>query len=299
MAVAFADYLAAKYPLDQRSLNRAVKQRLLAATAGRASLRCLDVGTGGGAMLRRLLESVEVPHLLLTGLDQQAELLRGAAHSLEQWLRAQGYAVTPTPTGLCAQRAERRVELAWVCAGLMEFSPAPGSFDLITAHAVMDIVPLQPSVRRFAEWLTAGGLLYTTLNYDGDTALLPPYADAAFEDALLAGYDASMEQRRVEGLMTGGCRSGRRLHAALLEQGFAVAAYGSSDWNITPLDGAYRDADAVCLRALLDFIRAEGEAACCDAEALRAWYATRQRQIATAQLGMIVHQLDLLAVDRS
>ncbi|TAN52256.1 MAG: class I SAM-dependent methyltransferase [Methylococcaceae bacterium] len=295
MGVSFADYLCAKYPLDERSLNRPVYRQLTATLAGRQSLRCLDVGTGNGAMLKRLLECLDVPQLALTGLDQQAGLLNDAASALEQALQQQGYAVAPTPQGLTGRRGDKCVEVELVNAVLTDFSALPGSFDLITAHAFMDIVPLQPSLRRFADWLAPGGLFYATLNYDGDTALFPLYRDAVFEQWLLACYDESMEQRRVDGLATGGRRCGRRLHAELLAMGFTVPAYGSSDWHITPVNGAYQDADDVCLRALLDFMRAEAEAARFDAAALRQWHAVRLQQIETAQLGMIIHQLDLLA----
>lgn len=277
MDMPFADYLSAKYPLDERSLNRSVYELLIATLAERQAVRCLDVGTGTGAMLKRLLESVNVP-LSLTGLDQQADLLAMAEQSIKPLLPENNV-----------------VELALINTTLADFSAKPASFDLITAHGFMDIVPLQTSVQRFAEWLAPGGLFYATLNYDGDTALFPIYHDEAFEKRLLARYDESMEQRRVDGLATGGSRSGRRLHAALLAEGFTLLAYGSSDWNITPVNGAYRDADGLCLHALLGFIRAEGEAVQFNADALKQWHATRLAQIETAQLGLIIHQLDVLA----
>ncbi|MGZ8198132.1 MAG: hypothetical protein ACXWVP_07235 [Burkholderiales bacterium] len=116
---------------------------------------------------------------------------------------------------------------------------------------------------------------------------------------LLAEYDASMERRRVHGESTGGARSGRRLHTLLSEAGYDVIAYGSSDWNITPRERRYRDRDAVVLRALLSFMRAESERRSgIDRETLVRWHGERSAQLESGELGMIVHQLDILATRR-
>jgi hypothetical protein len=196
-----------------------------------------------------------------------------------------------------ANRSGRRVRVGFQCRAIFEFEPPDSArYDLITAHGFMDVVPMPRAVARFAEWLAPGGMLYATLNYDGDTALFPLYRDAAFEAAVLAEYDASMERRRVQGLPVGGARSGRRLHSLLMQTGFDVIAYGSSDWNITPFDGRYRGRDADVLGTLLALMRGESERErAIDRDALGRWYAGRTAQIASGELGMIVHQLDLLA----
>jgi hypothetical protein len=106
-----------------------------------------------------------------------------------------------------------------------------------------------------------------------------------------------MERRRVSGKATGGSRSGRRVHAALCEANFDVPVYGTSDWNITPVAGRYRDRDAEVLRTLLAWIRSESELRpAMDRGELERWHATRRQQLEHGELGMIVHQLDLLAI---
>jgi hypothetical protein len=103
----------------------------------------------------------------------------------------------------------------------------------------------------------------------------------------------------VQGEPTGGARSGRRLYSLLAETGFDVAAYGSSDWNITPREGRYRDRDADVLRALLFMIRGESERQPgIDRDRLARWYAERSAQLESGALGMIVHQLDIVATRR-
>jgi hypothetical protein len=76
---------------------------------------------------------------------------------------------------------------------------------------------------------------------------------------LLDYYNHTMEIRRVDGQATGGAYCGRRLAGLLPEYGFTVLVEGSSDWDMTPLLGRYRDDDAVCLTALLGMVLAEGQ----------------------------------------
>ena len=54
MPVTFAEYLAAKFALDERSLNRVVREAFWNALRDLPSIACLDVGAGTGATIRRL-----------------------------------------------------------------------------------------------------------------------------------------------------------------------------------------------------------------------------------------------------
>jgi SAM-dependent methyltransferase len=300
-SAAFTEYLEAKFALDSRSLNMDVRGACIERIASRRShLRWLDVGTGTGAMVRRLLKNGLHAPLSVTALDADAGLLAIASSKLVTDLEDAGYRTRLHGVGIEARRADHHVAVHLPCCSLFDYQPgSPAAFDLITAHALMDILPLEAALSCFSAWLAPGGVLYVTLNYDGDTALVPVYDDEAFESALLAEYDASMERRRVRGEATGGARSGRRLLTALFRMGFDVIAYGSSDWNVTPFEGRYRDRDADVLRALLGFVRDEGErAASIDRASLTHWHAAREVAIGRGQLGMIVHQLDVLATRR-
>ncbi len=297
MTVAFDEYLDAKYALDNRSFNSAVKAAFLSALECHTRLSCLDVGTGAGAMLRRLINANPRLSLSLTGLDYQSELLDMARTKVRRQLDNQGFSVNSDGRDICGKGVDREIRVSFECGRLDEFFlKSNHTFDLITTHAVMDLLPLRPTLEKFTTRLTDGGLLYSTINYDGDTLLLPGYVDPTFERQLLDNYNTSMEKRRISGELTGGAYAGRRLHTALTKTGFKIIAVGSSDWNITPLDGVYRDQDDICLAALLDMIRGEN-ADCVDinASALSDWYEHRLYQLDQGQLGMIVHQLDILA----
>lgn len=292
----FAEYLQAKFPLDERSLNPQVRALLVRSLQGRPEIRGLDLGTGTGAMLRRLIEWGLTDNLVLTGLDLQPELLDKVGTIIEGLLRDRGFVVPREQPPWQAERAGQIVVLNLHTSELVDYHPYQPNFDLITAQAFMDIVPLEDTLRQVQGWLKPGGLFYATLNYDGATQLFPSFREVAFEARLLANYDQSMERRRVDGKPTGGSHSGARLLAALLDGGFELLGYGSSDWNMTPERGLYRDQDAICLQAILECIRKEGAAAggFADSE-LNRWFLDRLERTHAGHLGLIVHQLDILA----
>jgi SAM-dependent methyltransferase len=294
MPVVFADYLEAKFTLDERSLNREVRGAFLDALHSLPRIQCLDVGAGTCATLRRLLNSGLTTPLSLTALDRDPALLDLARREATGWLRALG--LEPRmEAGAIQTEGERLTAIRFAAADLKDYRP-DRPYNLITAHAFLDIAPLPDSLRLFTAWLQPGGYLYASINYDGDTALLPVYDDAAFEARLLGQYNHSMECRRVDGQVTGGAWCGRRLHGLLPEYGFDILAYGSSDWNITPFLGEYRDGDAVCLEALLETISGEGQSSgLFHQDQLERWREHRLRLSRQRRLGLIIHQLDLLA----
>jgi SAM-dependent methyltransferase len=294
MPVSFADYLKAKFALDERSLNREVRGAFLDALHSLPQIQCLDVGAGTCATLRRLLNSGLTAPLSLTALDRDPGLLDIARQEAEGWLRALG--LDPRiEAGAIRTQGERLTAIRFAVDELKDYRP-DRLYNVITAHAFLDIAPLPQALRRFAAWLQPGGYLYASLNYDGDTALLPVYEDAAFEARLLGHYNHTMERRRVDGRATGGAYCGRRLHGLLPEYGFDILAYGSSDWNIAPFLGEYRDSDAVCLNALLEMIRAEGQSSgLFQQDQLERWREDRLQLLRRRRLGLIIHQLDLLA----
>ncbi|HYE36900.1 class I SAM-dependent methyltransferase [Methylocaldum sp.] len=299
MDIHFHDYLEAKFALDERSLNPDVKTEFARWVSGQPRVTCLDLGTGTGASVRRLLNLVTEADLHITAVDRDPTLLGIAQERMADLLRHRGFDVSAEPTGIRARQSSHEISIDFVCSDLQHFAPnqAPASFDAVITHAVMDLLPLRTMAERIARWLRPKGLFYSTINYDGETALFPVYRDEDFESRILALYDTSMEERRVWDENSGGARSGRRLHRILGETGFEPIAYGSSDWNITPLRRTYyRDRDAVCLTALLNMIRDEAiQSGQFPKEALDQWHRERSERLETRELGLIIHQIDVLA----
>ncbi len=298
MQIKFADYLAAKYALDSRSLNPHVYQCLVSELNAKTTLRWLDLGTGSAAMLRRLINATAIESINAIGIDNNKALLDLGELTTERWLADQGYSIKTQDGALLAQSDNKLLQLRFGCRSALDAIPESHRkiFDLVTAHAFMDVVPLGQVTDSIANYLSPDGLFYGTLNYDGETTLIPVYSDESFENKILANYDQSMENRSLNGVKTGGAKSGRRLLSMLQNKGFEIIAYGSSDWNITPVRGRYRDSDQTCLAALLEMIKKEATGDLgIDSEQLNAWYANRISRVERQQLGIIIHQLDILA----
>ncbi len=298
-SIPFPDYLDAKFALDERSLNEQVRNLMTAQLRGRTRLNCLDVGSGTGAMVRRLLHLSHAPELLITVLDCDRDLLETARRRIAGELQQRRLVVDVNGPALRGESIGRTVVVDFVASRVSDFNPPAPRYDLITAHAFMDLVAVDSTLQSFERWLVPGGLLYSTLNYDGVTRIYPPFDDGIFESNLMAAYDASMDARRANGEATGGSRSGSRLLAALLARQWEVLAYGASDWNLTPSAGQYHDRDKVCLQAMLEFIHVEAKRSSLDQDAVSEWVRDRARQLVSGRLGMIVHQLDVLAAKRS
>ncbi len=294
MPLAFAEYLQAKFDLDERSLNPEVRAAFLQVLHGLAEVRCIDVGAGTGATARRLLAAGLSTPLALTALDRDPLLLDIAREDALQGLQASGRRAF-IETGEVHATEEPRTMLRFLACEFQDHQPEQRC-NVITAHAFLDMVPLADALARFATWLEPGGHLYATLNFDGDTTLLPTSDDATFEATLIAHYHDTMERRRMDGRAIGGAFSGRRLHRLLPAHGFDILACGSSDWSITPYLGAYRGGDADCLRALLDMMAGEAQrSGLFDPARLGRWREERMQCLREHRLGLIAHQLDLLA----
>ncbi|MPZ44024.1 MAG: methyltransferase domain-containing protein [Betaproteobacteria bacterium] len=291
--MSFADFLAAKYPLDERSVNPSVRSAWMRGLQDMPVLDCLDVGAGTGATVRRMLEWRPSRPWCLTLLECNHDLIERARTDTLRLLTERG--CRPAWRGDRLESEDGRFAASFVACGLESYRPQ-SRYDAIVAHAVMDLVPLAPALERFAQWLRPDGYLYAAINYDGQTELGPPYRDAAFESELAACYNASMEARKSNDESTGGARCGERLQALLPRHGFEIACAGRSDWHLRPIDGRYPDDDQACLAVLIGLIAKEAvESGRFDAGAVARWREDRLQHLEARQLELRARNCDVLA----
>ncbi len=299
----FCDYLEAKRSVDDESLHKKTFQRFTDHLKKSGVPIILDVGTGTGAMIRRIVKSSPVAKLSFYGVDESEPLLREAERALGELFRELGYSVSSRAGFISAARGESGVEVRLLRGDILDGRLLPSlsgiPFSAVTANAFMDVVPLAETLAAFKRLMRKGAALYATINYDGTTELLPSFADRSFERLLLAVYNRSMDDRRVGSLPTGGSRTGTTLYDEAVRQGFAIAGFGSSDWSVFPWDGRYTRDEEVFLRALVETIYDEGlkhgEIA---AGALGAWKESRVETVRSGRLALNVHQTDLMALRR-
>ncbi len=264
---------------------------------GRAErpLRLLEVGAGIGGMLERTLARIDLGHAEYYALDSEAAHLPEAAHRLQAWAaaRAAGW----SRLGDEHWRVEApgaRVDIHWVTASLFDEAIPSTPFDVVLAHAFLDLVDLDRALPRILGRLRPGGLCYFSLNFDGLTAFLPEI-DPQLDEAIVRAYHATMDVRRDGPHPSGDSRTGRRLVGELPRHGVELLAAGASDWVVFPREGIYPEGEALILFGILDMVgeAVEGSAAV-STDQISTWTARRRRQVEDGQLVFIAHQLDVL-----
>lgn len=280
----FGRYLAAKRTVDDHALNRVVWARLLdevrALPAG-APLRVLEIGAGIGTMLDRMrawgfVDAAPGP-LRYLAIDENADNI---AHAQPRT------AAFAAPHTVDFQQFD-----------LFDFLEQPdvaGAYDLVIAHAFLDLVDIPSSLPRVLGLLRPGGLLYATINFDGITAF-EPAVDPALDAHIEALYHRTMDERVINGQPSGDSHTGRHLFANLRRAGAAILEAGSSDWLVFARDGAYQADEAFFLRFIVDTVHgALRDHPELDQAAFARWVDARHHQIDRGELVYLAHQLDFL-----
>lgn len=276
----FPRYLAAKKSVDDRALNRLIWSRLaeeLAAQKEKQPIpRVLEIGAGIGTMAERMAGWGLLDRVRYTALDGEQENVDAARRRLSGW---EGW------------------ELQVVQADVFEFSARveeQGVYDLLVAHAVLDLFDIPRALPRLLRPLRPDGLCYFTINFDGVTTL-EPLIDPALDAQIEALYHRSMDERITDGKPSGDSRSGRHLFHLLPAAGVEILAVGSSDWVVHSHKGHYPEDEAYFLHCILHFFESTltGHSEL-DRRAFAAWLAARRDQIARGELVYIAHQMDFL-----
>lgn len=295
-------YLAAKKRIDDRSLNRWVWRALresLGESSAHTSLRVLEIGAGIGTMVTRLVDWDLITHARYTAVDLQGDLLTAARRRLSRWAEKRGMEVVqPASDHLHLRDDAHSVRLQFHAANLFDFLPQEddgAAWDLLIAHAVLDLVDLDRALPLMKKAVRPGGWLYFTLNFDGLT-VFEPAVDEALDSRIIELYHRSMDARRVSGQPSGDSRTGRHLLRLLGQVGLHIQAAGSSDWVVYPREGSYPLAERFFLHHILQTILDELEGhPGIEPDQLIQWIAARREQIEKGELIFIAHQLDVLA----
>lgn len=280
----FPRYLAAKRSVDDRALNRPVWESLRRALpAGRQ--RVLEIGAGIGTMANRVWEWELLRQADYTAIDADpANVAAGAA-----WWSA----VAGTRPGF---------SLHWETIDLFDFiarEQGRQTWDLLIAHAFMDLVNVPGTLPGLLALLRPGGLLYLSLNFDGAT-ILEPAIDPPLDALVERLYHQTMDERVTAGRPAGDSHTGRHLYHHLRAAGAEVLDAGSSDWVALPRPGAngqmgYPADEAYFIHFIIHTISTAlaGHPAL-DPARFAAWVAGRHAQVKRGELVYIAHQLDYL-----
>ena len=200
MAESFSRYLRAKKSIDDRSLNFRVYERLIKAVAAgnfALPLRIAEIGCGIGTMIERLWDWNLTARAAYTAIDRDTGLIQEARVRLENF--AQSRQLTFLKTGdsirLKGEGRDWLVTLKDIdCHNFCQGQALKSNFDLLLAHAFMDLVDLPTELPGLLSLLRPGGLYYFTLNFDGGTIFYPAI-DQQFEELLIKLYHQNMDDR--------------------------------------------------------------------------------------------------------
>ncbi len=296
----FARYLAAKKSVDDRALNRRVWGSLvdkLPPSSAQAPLRVLEVGAGIGTMVERTLDWGLLAQATYTAIDAEPDYIHAAHHRLLAWADRRGFSVEHKQGRLCLLKGACCVCVGLEATDLFDFAArqrGPGVWDLLIAHAFLDLTEVPTTLPSLFSLLRPKGLFYFTIVFDGDT-ILEPVIDRALDAHILALYHQTMDQRITAGKSSGDSRAGRHLFDQLRGAGAEVLDAGSSDWVVFAGADGYPADEAYFLHFIIHTIRSALEGCSeLDPERLDAWIAQRHAQIEAGELTYIAHQLDFL-----
>jgi len=298
----FIHYLVAKKEIDDRALNPTVWGRLHSALADRAAqerFRVLEIGAGIGTMIERMAaQALMHRSSLYTAVDVNPDCTRTARRRLGIWAKRLGFAVSRINEAsyrLESGNTRIRVELITDDAHTLVAQTAPRTWDLLMAHAFMDLVDIQSLLPGMVRLLKNGGLLFLSLNFDGDTVLLPAIAPD-FDERVIQRYHRSMDERIVDGRPAGNSRTGRRLLLNLMEYKTEILAAGASDWIVYPRRRRYPTRQSYFLHHILHTIDEElKHDPEIDTRRLTDWIAQRHAQVEKGELIFMAKQIDVLA----
>jgi SAM-dependent methyltransferase len=288
-------YLSAKKTVDDRALYRGACEEVrkhLARVRARP-WQILEVGGGIGTMVARLIEWELLGRAEYLIVGESAELLAHARRWLAEWAAARGASCDVSADGIVIQSRGVDVRVRLYHSDVQTFldrKDASTKADLLIANAFLDLVDLTATLPALLTQLSADGMYWFTINYDGETIFLPEHR---LDAELLRVYNHSMDERRRGEGRAGDSKTGRHLFQHLKGIGASPTAVGASDWVVHPVGDTYAADEAYFLRHIVNTVDAELQRHSLIAPSDRIeWSGLRHAQIARGELVYIAHQLD-------
>ncbi len=296
----FSRYLASKKSVDDRALNRFVWNTLFSAlpkVQPERPLRLLEVGAGIGTMIERLINWDLLTYAEYTAVDADANNFVEARRRYSQWAVDNGFPLRwMAEQQALIQMENGQISLTYNTMDIYDFfSKTNTKWEILIAHAFMDLVDIADVLSRFCSLLEPGGLLYLTLNYDGETILLPS-VNTELDEQIMYLYNKSMDDRTIHGKQAGDSKTGRHLLHYLQSNRLKILAAGSSDWIVYPDEQNYPEDEAYFLHFIVHTIHSELNGhPTLHSQEFDEWVKKRHAQIERGELIYIAKQLDFLA----
>lgn len=297
----FIRYLASKKSVDDRALNGYVWKQFVQSLPEQTAekpLRVLEIGSGIGTMIERLISWEALNFADYTAIDQQPDNIAHTINRLSIWGGQNSYPLSiQDENHLLFQGANLKISLSLEAVDLFDFihrERPRQKWDLIVAHAFLDLVNIPETLPKIFDLLAKDGLFYFTINYDGLT-LFEPEIDPDFDQQIQHLYNQTMDQRIVAGKPSGDSKTGRHLFNQLRIAGAQLLAAGASDWVVYPGANGYHKDEAFFLHFITHTIQqALRDDPNLNGQQFHHWIDERHAQIEQNKLVYIAHQMDFL-----
>ena len=287
----FPRYLASKKSVDNRALNQRAWGALAESLNTYEDVEILEIGGGIGTMTERLLENQVLQHAHYTLLDEQPENIAAARERLPLWADEHNFDSHWEGETLFLSKMGNQAKVDFLAEDLFDFlarRTPDQQYDLLIAHAFLDLVDVPATLPQLFETLKPKGYFYFTINFDGETIFEPAVPDDA---AIMAAYHRTMDERIIDGKLSGDSNAGRHLFTHLREAGGEILSAGSSDWVVFAQQDIYPADEAYFLHFIVDTVRGALDGKI-DSHRIESWASARHAQIESGALVYVAHQLD-------
>ena len=299
--ISFIDYLSAKKSIDNCALNMHVLESLKIEVLKYPAfkpIKVLEVGAGIGTMIERLVDMEVFTNVEYTAIDSQLDNILHAKNRIKKWANNKGYETKNSrPEYFKFINGEFSISIHFKCVDFYAFSDGmvnKKNWDLIIAHAFLDLVHLPSALPALFRLLNQNGLFYFTLNFDGVT-ILEPVIDPELDQRILKLYHQSMDNRLTNGKPAGSSQTGRLLFSHIKNCGAVILDAGASDWIVFLQYGRYTKDEICFLQFIIQTIDKElKDHPLLDSKQLSEWTNERRNQISHTELVYIAHQIDFL-----
>ncbi|MEC8945533.1 MAG: class I SAM-dependent methyltransferase [Chloroflexota bacterium] len=284
-------YLASKKYIDDLSLN----QRVLGALSAELNVRnterpfkTIEIGAGVGTMIERLLEAELMPSGEYEAFDISRKNIEEAKKRIIAFAKKHDYVIENlAPYEVFLKKGSFSMTLKLYdqdAVQIIKSQEKSESTDLVIAQAVLDLLNVEEALASIFATLKPGGLLYSSINFDGVT-YFGPTIDHEFDAFIEEQYHQTMFDSKT----------GRNLLSRFVDSEGEILSVGSSDWVIYPPALGY-DADTQYF--LHYIINTVHEALIgkpkVDKQQLELWIKERHEQVNSHKLLYIAHQFDYL-----
>ncbi len=296
--VSYHRYLEAKRSIDDASLSTRIIASLKKCIQPRKRVRAVEMGSGIGTMLTRLLEYGVLGDSEYFMVDKDASRLTRCRAYMEEWALSTQFDLENEGGELILTDGNTSCHVSMINGEAVEFARGWSGppFNLLVAHLFLDLLNVRKSLPIFTDLLDDEGVFYFANVFDGLTRILP---SSEMNRKIIEAYHSVMN-KKSESWGYNKSDTGSEVLSLLIESDYMeMIEAGCSDWVVFPRNGTFSIDERDFLHFMIDTIH---EALLSHPQMkeddINSWARLKYEQIDEGRMALIAHQLDVLGVKR-